>query len=104
MLSDIVAELPSGPKLGSLPTGTVSAPIDDNGTWLLLQITSRTPTPFAKAKASVSEAVQAVGAKATQAALTRSRAPLVGQRRPSLRGVGTRARRSSLVPFTPRAD
>ncbi len=69
VLSDIVAELPAGSNLGSLPTGTVSAPINDNGTWLLVQITSRTPTPFTKAQSSVSEAVQAVGAKATEAAL-----------------------------------
>jgi PPIC-type PPIASE domain len=70
VLSEIVAELPSGSNLGSLPTGTVSAPIDDNGTYLLVQITSRTPTPFAKAQASVAEAVQAVGARATEAALS----------------------------------
>ncbi len=69
VLSDIVAELPSGSNLGSLPIGTVSAPIDDNGNWLLIQITSRTPTPFARAKPSVSEAVQTVGAKATETAL-----------------------------------
>ena len=70
VLSDIAADLPSDPTLATLPNGTVSAPIDDNGTWLLLQITSRTPTSFARAQPSVSRAVQALGTKATQAALT----------------------------------
>jgi PPIC-type PPIASE domain len=69
VLSEIVGALPSSAKLGSLATGAVSNPIDDNGTWLLLQITSRTPTPFAKAKASVTTAVQQAGSNATQAAL-----------------------------------
>jgi hypothetical protein len=48
----------------------VSDPIDDNGTYLLLQITSRTPTPFSKAKAAVANAVQAKGSTATRKALT----------------------------------
>jgi hypothetical protein len=47
----------------------VSDPIDDNGTYLLLQITSRTPTPFSKAKAAVANAVQAKGSTATRSAL-----------------------------------
>jgi hypothetical protein len=70
VLSDIAADLPSDPTLVSLPTGTVSPPIDDNGTWLLLQITSRTPTSFARAKPSVSRSVQSLGTKATETALT----------------------------------
>jgi PPIC-type PPIASE domain len=69
VLSDIVADLPSDAKIESLATNAVSAPIDDNGTWLLLQITSRTPTPYTKAKPSVADAVQRAGSSATQAAL-----------------------------------
>ncbi len=55
VLSDVAAALSSDPNVGSLPTGAVSAPIDDNGTWLLVQFTSRAPTTFAKAESSVSE-------------------------------------------------
>ncbi len=70
MLPIIASELPSTFKVASLPTGTVSAPIDDNGTYLLVQITSRTPTSYAKAAPVVAEVVQEAGAKATQAAIT----------------------------------
>ena len=70
MLPIIASELPSTFKVASLPTGTVSAPIDDNGTYLLAQITSRTPTSYAKAAPVVAEVVQEAGAKATQAAIT----------------------------------
>ena len=54
----------------SLATGAVSDPISANGKYFLLQITSRTPTPYAKAKAAVANAVQAKGATATRTALT----------------------------------
>jgi len=70
MLPIIASELPSTFNVASLPTGTVSAPIDDNGTYLLVQITSRTPTSYAKAAPVVAEVVQEEGAKATQAAIT----------------------------------
>jgi hypothetical protein len=70
VLSSLVSQLPSDANLATLPTGTVSDPIDDNGTYLLLQITSRTPTPFAKAKAAVEAAVEAKGANVAQTALT----------------------------------
>ena len=56
--------------VASLATGAVSAPVDDNGTYLLLQITSRTPTPYSNAKAAVADAVQLAGSAATQKALT----------------------------------
>jgi PPIC-type PPIASE domain len=70
VLADLETKLPSTADLGSLATGTVSDPIDDNGTYLLLQITSRTPTPYSKAKAAVANAAQAKGSAATQKALT----------------------------------
>ena len=70
MLPIIASELGSTSNVASLPTGTVSAPIDDNGTYLLVQITSRTPTSYANASPVVAEVVQEEGAKATQAAIT----------------------------------
>jgi PPIC-type PPIASE domain len=70
VLSDLESELPSGADLGKLATGAVSAPLDDNGTYLLLQITSRTPTKYSQAASSVANAVQAKGSTATQKALT----------------------------------
>jgi hypothetical protein len=70
VLADLETKLPSSANLQSLATGTVSDPIDDNGTYLLLQITSRTPTPFSKAKAAVANAVEAKGSTATRTALT----------------------------------
>ncbi len=70
MLPIIASELPSSAKVASLPTGAVSAPIDVNGTYVLVQITSRIPTAYAKAAPIVAEVVQQAGAKATQAAIT----------------------------------
>jgi PPIC-type PPIASE domain len=70
VLTELESALPSGSDLKTLATGAVSDPINDNGTYLLLQITSRTPTPYSKAKADVSNAVQVAGSAATQKALT----------------------------------
>jgi hypothetical protein len=70
MLPIIASELPSTAKIASLPTGTVSAPIDVNGSYVLVQITSRTPTAYSTAAPVVAEVVQQAGAKATQAAIT----------------------------------
>jgi hypothetical protein len=70
VLTELESALPSGADLTGLATGAVSDPINDNGTYLLLQITSRTPTPYGKAKADVSNAVQVAGSAATQKALT----------------------------------
>ncbi len=70
LLPIIASELPSTAKLASLPTGTVSAPIGVNGSYVLVQITSRTPTAYSKAAPIVAEVVQQAGAKATQAAIT----------------------------------
>ena len=100
ILSDLESKLPAAADLKSLATGAVSAPIDDNGTYLLLQITSRTPTPFSKAKAAVADAVQAAGSTATQKALT------VVERRSSVSvnpqyGVWVPVSASVLTPLTP---
>jgi hypothetical protein len=70
VLSDLVSKLPAAADLKTLATGAVSAPVDDNGTYLLLQITSRTPTAYSKAKSAVENAVQAAGSTATQKVLS----------------------------------
>jgi len=69
-LVDIAAQLPSSAGLASLAVGAVSAPVDVNGTYYLLELTQRTPTPYAGAKTAVAQAVQQVGAQATQKAIT----------------------------------
>ena len=91
MLPIIASELPSTAKLASLPTGTVSAPIDVNGSYVLVQITSRTPTSYSKAAPVVAEVVQQAGAKATQAAITAKERHSSVTRRPALRRVAARA-------------
>ncbi len=100
VLSDLESKLPSDADLASLTTGTVSAPVDDNGTYLLLQFTSRTPTPYSKAQAAVANAVQVAGSAATQRAIT------ADERRSSVSlnpqyGVWVPANASVLTPLTP---
>jgi hypothetical protein len=102
VLSDLQTELPSGSDIEKLATGAVSAPVDDNGTYLLLQITSRTPTTYSQAGSSVANAVQAKGSAATQKALT------AVERRASVSvnpqyGVWVPANASVLPPLTPAA-
>jgi hypothetical protein len=65
ILYGIAASLPAGSDLESLPLNTVSNPISDNGDYFLVEITKRTPTPFAKAKTAVENAVQTAGASKT---------------------------------------
>ncbi|HEY6472312.1 MAG TPA: peptidylprolyl isomerase, partial [Acidimicrobiales bacterium] len=100
VLADLESKLPSDAGLGDLATGAVSAPVNDNGTYLLLQITSRTPTQYSKAKAAVANVVQVAGSAATQKALT------ADERRSSVSvnpqyGVWVPVSASVLTPFTP---
>jgi hypothetical protein len=100
VLSDLITKLPPDADLNSLATGVVSAPIDDNGTYVLLEITSRAPTPYSKAKTAVENAVQQAGATATQKALT------AVERRSSVSvnpqyGVWVPVSASVLTPLTP---
>jgi parvulin-like peptidyl-prolyl cis-trans isomerase-like protein len=69
-LADIAGQLPSSVKLGDLAVGAASAPVNVNGAYYLLELTKRTPTAYAAARTSVAQAVQQVGAKATQKAIT----------------------------------
>src|ERR1700722_11311996 len=100
VLSDLITKLPPAADLGSLATGVVSAPIDDNGTYVLLEITSRTPTPYSKAKTAVENAAQQAGATVTQKALASV------ERRSSVSvnpqyGVWVPVSAAVLTPFTP---
>jgi hypothetical protein len=70
VLADVESSLPASAHIQSLATGAVSDPISANGKYFLLQITSRTPTPYSKAKAAVANAVQAKGSASTRTALT----------------------------------
>lgn len=58
--------------LGGVAVGKASAPISYSGGYLVLELSKRTPTPYATAKPIVSQAVQQVGATATQAAISRA--------------------------------
>jgi len=62
ILYGISAQFPSGTNLQALKIDEVSKPISVDGTYLLVQITSRTPTAFAKAESTVREAAAQTGA------------------------------------------
>jgi PPIC-type PPIASE domain len=70
ILYGLASSLPAGSNLQSLPVNQVSSPIALSSTeYALLQITSRTPTSFPKAKSEVQAAVQAAGATKARAAV-----------------------------------
>lgn len=62
ILSAVAASFPTGSNLEHLALNTVSSPIADGSNYLLLEITSRTPTPYATARSDVESAVQNAGA------------------------------------------
>ncbi len=101
VLSEFVSSLPSEAGLDSLATGAVSAPIEDNDMYVLLQITQRTPTPYSQAEAAVADAVQAAGSAATQKALTAVERRADVSLNPQY-GVWVPVNGSVLTPFTPR--
>ena len=87
-------------ELDDLSVGAVSAPISVNGNYLLVQLTNRTPTPYAEAEAAVAQAVQQAGSSATQRAIT------AAERRSSVSvdpryGVWVPVQASVFTPFTP---
>ncbi len=63
---------PSISTLDGVAVGKASAPISVNGNYVVLELSKRTPTPYATAKPIVEQAVQEVGARATQAAITKA--------------------------------
>jgi len=100
VLSEFVSGLPSDFGVGSLATGAVSAPIEDNNMYVLLQITQRTPTSYSQAKAAVAAAVQSAGSTATQKALTAVERRATVSLNPQY-GVWVPVNASVLTPFTP---
>jgi hypothetical protein len=60
ILSGIASELPAA-QLQSLAVNAVTPPIQSGSSYLLIQITSESPTPFAKARSEVEAAVRSVG-------------------------------------------
>jgi hypothetical protein len=61
VLYNITSDVPTGTNLQSLALNTVSAPITLGSNYVLLEFTSRTPTPYATAKSEVQAAVVAEG-------------------------------------------
>jgi hypothetical protein len=55
--------------LDGVAPGQASAPINVNGNYVVLELSKRTPTPYATVKPIVAQAVQQVGAPATQSAI-----------------------------------
>jgi hypothetical protein len=69
ILYEITSSLPAGSNISNLPLSTVSSPIAVNSDYLLIEITSRTSTPFAKAESTVQAAVQNAGESKARAAI-----------------------------------
>ncbi len=69
ILYGIASSLPAGSNLQELPLNTVSSPIAVNGNYLLIEITSRTPTSFAKAESEVQAAAETAGADKARTAI-----------------------------------
>ena len=105
MLPVLAANLPSSFKLGDLAVGTVSFPIDlGNGSFLLIQVNSRNPTPYAQAKSVVPVVVQNQGAAKAQLVVTAAERHATVSVDPRY-GVWVPVSTQVLVPFTPeRAD
>ncbi len=87
-------------ELDGLSVGGVSAPISLNGNYVLVQLTKRTPTPYAEAAPAVAQAVQQAGSSGTERALT------AAERRSAVSvdpryGVWVPVQASVLTPFTP---
>jgi hypothetical protein len=103
-LPDIAAQLPSSFNLQDLAVGTVSFPVAvSNGDYVLIQITSRTPTDYNTASQLVADVVQQRGA--TQAhtavdALERHSTISVDPRY----GVWVPVATQVLVPFSPQTS
>jgi hypothetical protein len=69
ILYGVASSLPAGSNLQQLPLNTVSSPIAVNGNYLLIEMTKRTPTTFAKAKSEVRTAAVRAGANKARTAI-----------------------------------
>ena len=69
-LFHLSAQFPSSARLGSLSVGAVSAPLQVSNGYVLVQVTSRTPTDYSAARQFVSQAAQEAGATPTASAVS----------------------------------
>jgi PPIC-type PPIASE domain len=72
VLATIVSELPATADLSSLPVNTVSNPVEVDGQYLLIEITSRSSTSFATAESAVKNAVEVVQSKKAATAIDKA--------------------------------
>lgn len=86
--------------LDGIAVGKASAPISVNGDYVVLELSKRTPTPFATAKPIVSQAAQEVGASATQTAVTKAERRAAVSVDPRY-GTWVPVSASVFTPFTP---
>jgi hypothetical protein len=101
MLPVLANALPSSFKLGDLAVGTVSFPIDlGNGSFLLIQVNSRSPTTYEQAKSAVPVVVQNRGAAKAQRVVTAAERHATVSVDPRY-GVWVPVSAQVLVPFTP---
>ena len=78
-----------------LPLNTVSDPIDDNGMYLLVEMTERTHTDFSAVKSLVSHVRPAGRRNQDAGGARRGATPFRHQRQPPVRRLGSRARARS---------
>ncbi len=69
-LFQLSAQFPSSARVGSVPVGGLTAPIAVSNGYVLVQVTSRTPSEFSAAKQFVSDAAQQAGESPTAAAVS----------------------------------
>ncbi len=69
VLYSITSQLPASADLQDLPLNTVSDPIAENGDYLLVEITSQSPTPFASARTYVQQAAESIDQSDAQSAI-----------------------------------
>jgi hypothetical protein len=103
ILYSLENSLPAGSGVQDLPLGTVSSPIAVNNDYLLIEVTKRTPTPFAAAIAEVRAALQNAGADKARSvidAAEKEASISVDQRY----GQWTPARAQVIAPVSPPPD
>ncbi len=101
VLAEVAGELgASAGSLNGLTAGKVSDPIDVQGNYLLLQLLSRTPTSFDKAKPVVTQVVENAGSQVAQAAITAAERHASVEVNPRY-GTWVAVSASVFTPFTP---
>ncbi len=72
VLYGVTSALPSTAQLQNLPLNTLSNPVSYNGAYLLIEMTDRSPTPYASAQSEVEQAVGTLGATKAQSLISRA--------------------------------